>query len=101
MFDELYTLDKKDHLPKFYKTTLIAGTGTIRDGKLIRQDGSEMGYSRATNFFKEEQFKILLKLRFAKRFLLKKALLESTDEKEYQNMVRRINDVFQDEKYIY
>ena len=92
--------DKKDHLPKFYKTTLIAGTGTIRDGKLIRQDGSEMGYSRATNNFKNEQFKILLKLRLAKRFLIKKAQLESKDDNEYNNLIKRINDVFDDERYI-
>lgn len=65
--------DEQDHLPKFYKTTLIAGTGTKRDGKLIRPDGSEMSYSRATNNFKNEQFKILLKLKLAKRFLIKKA----------------------------
>ena len=92
--------DKKDHLPKFYKTKQIAGTGTIRDGKLIRPDCSEMGYSRATNYFKEQQFQILLKLRLAKRFLLKMALLESNNDDEYQDKLRRINDVFNDERYI-
>lgn len=92
--------DKKDHLPKFYRTTLIAGTGTIRDGKLIKPDSSEMSYSRATNNFKNEQFKILLKLRLAKRFLIKKAQIESKDENEYHNKIKRINDVFDDERYI-
>ena len=92
--------DKKDHLPKFYKTTIIAGTGTIRDGKLIRQDGSEMGYSRATNNFKEEQFKTLLKLRFAKRVLIKKAFIESNSPEEYIIKEKRINDVFNDSRYI-
>ncbi len=91
--------DEKYHLPKFYKTTLIAGTGTKRDGKIVKPDGSEMNYSKATNHFKEEQFKTLLKLRLAKRFLLKKAQLES-NEYEYQNIKEKINDVFNDERYI-
>ena len=32
--------------------------------------------------------------------IIKKAKIESKDENEYQNKIKRINDVFDDERYI-
>ncbi len=71
--------DKDDEMPKYHQTTLISGTGTIQDGRMFRPDGSFMSYVRATNNFKEESIKTLLKLRIAKLSLIEKAKLEYTD----------------------
>ncbi|MBR3209141.1 MAG: beta-lactamase family protein [Bacilli bacterium] len=85
--------DNDDEMPRHYQTTLVSGTGTIRDGRMIKPDGTFMTYSRATNNFKEEELMTLLKLRIAKRVLVKKAKLEySGDELEVE--LRRIHESF-------
>ena len=62
--------DDNDEMPKHHGTTLVSGTGTIRDGRIFRPDGSFMTYVRATNNFKEVGLETLLKLRIAKKALI-------------------------------
>jgi len=85
--------DIEDEIPKHFQTTLISGTGTIKDGRIIRPDGSFMPYARATNNFKEEGLETLLKLRVAKKVLTKKAKIELTGT-ELEEKLKEIEDVF-------
>lgn len=85
--------DDNDEMPKHYQTTLVSGTGTIRDGRILRSDGSFMTYVRATNNFKEEGLETLLKLRIAKKVLVKKAYLEFYGDK-LEEELKLINNAF-------
>ena len=85
--------DENDEMPKHFQTTLVSGTGTIRDGRIFRPDESFMTYTRATNNFKEEGLKTLLKLRIAKKVLIKKAKIEYSG-KELQEVLTEINHAF-------
>lgn len=71
--------DNNDQIQKNYGTTLISGTGSMKDGSIIRENGTAMTYTRATNNFKEEGLRTLLKLRIAKKVLVKKAKIELSD----------------------
>ena len=72
--------DDNDEIPKNYETTLLSGTHFFNDeyliqdpsGSLIKPDGTRMTYVRATNNFKEKGLETLLKLRIAKKSLVKK-----------------------------
>ena len=65
----IYTFgDSSIELPKNYETTVIGGTGTIRDGRIIK-DGKEITFLRATNNFKEIQTNTLIKLKFLKNYV--------------------------------
>lgn len=65
----IYTFgDNSVNIPHNYETTVIGGTGTIKDGRIINLDGNEMTFFRATNNFKEEQIKTLIKLKFIKNY---------------------------------
>lgn len=90
--------DKNDEMPKHYETTLISGTGTIQDGRIIRPDGTQMPYVRATNNFKEEGLETILKLRIAKKALIKKAQVELTGT-ELEERLREIQDIFSQKAY--
>ena len=84
--------DDSDEMPKYYGTTLISGTGTMKDGQIVRPDGTYMTYVRATNNFKEESLNTLLKLRIVKNVLVERAKVlfdgqELNDELEYINKV--------------
>lgn len=61
--------DYGDIMPKNYETTVIHGKQNMEDGRIVRPDGTEMPYARATNNFKVEQLLVLLKLRLAKQAL--------------------------------
>lgn len=90
--------DNNDQMPKHYKTTLISGTGTIRDGRIFRPNGSFMTYVRATNNFKEEGLETLLKLRIAKKALVKRANLMYSGN-ELEETIRKIEKVFSSENH--
>lgn len=65
----IYTFgDSSVSLKENYETTVIGGTGTIRDGRIIN-DGEEITFFRATNNFKEIQTKTLIKLKFLKEII--------------------------------
>ena len=85
--------DDNDKMPQNHGTTLISGTGTIKDGRIFRPDGTFMTYVRATNNFKEEGLETLLKLRIAKKALIKKAQIEYSGE-ELEEALRQIDEVF-------
>ena len=85
--------DDKDGLPQYYNATLVSGTGSIKDGQIIRPDGTFMPYVRATNNFKEECLETLLKLRIAKRILIRKAYIEYSGT-ELEEGIEKINDAF-------
>lgn len=85
--------DEEDIMPKHYQTTLISGTGTIKDGRLKRPSGSFMTYVRATNNFKEESIETLLKLRIAKLSLIEKAKIEYEHER-LKSHLNYIEDIF-------
>lgn len=90
--------DDNDQMPQNHRTTLISGTGTIRDGRIFRPDGTFMTYVRATNNFKEEGLETLLKLRIAKKALIKKAQLEYSGE-ELEEALRQIDEVFNKDSF--
>ncbi len=81
--------DDGDNFPLYYETTVTAGTGTLKDGQMLKEDGSFMPYSRVTNNFKEESLDTLFKLRLAKSVLIKRAKLECASEE-----LRRIDEAF-------
>lgn len=85
--------DDNDEMPKHYQTTLVSGTGTIKDGRISRPDGSFMTYVRATNNFKEEGLETILKLRIAKKVLIKKAYLECSAN-ELEAALKSIEETF-------
>lgn len=85
--------DDNDQMPKHYQTTLVSGTGTIKDGRIFRPDGTFMTYVRATNNFKEEGLETLLKLRIAKKVLIKKAMIQYSGD-ELEDKLREINETF-------
>ena len=68
--------DDGDKLPRHKGVTVISGTKSVRDGGIIREDGTVMKYVRATNNFKREELITLIKLRIVKRILINKAQLE-------------------------
>ena len=85
--------DDNDEMPKHYETTLVSGTGTVKDGRIYRPDGSFMTYVRATNNFKEEGLETLLKLRIAKKALVKKARLQYSGSK-LDEVLNEIDETF-------
>lgn len=89
--------DINDEMPKHFSTTLISGTHTNKDGGILRPDGTLMTYVRATNNFKEEGIKTLIKLRIAKKVLLKKAYIEFKDDELIENL-KTIDLVFSGKK---
>lgn len=93
--------DDNDEMPKNYETTVLSGThyfkgkysSTDPKGSLIREDGSYMTYVRATNNFKEECLDTLLKLRIAKKVLVRKAQTQYSDS-ELENEIEKIELAF-------
>ena len=93
--------DDEDVMPKNFATTLLSGTHFFKNeystidpsGALVRPDGTFMTYVRATNNFKEEGLETLLKLRIAKKVLIKKSELEYSGE-ELEEALRQIDKVF-------
>lgn len=64
----IYTFGgKKGILPNNFETIVIGGTGTIRDGRIINENGEEISFFRAMDNFKEEQIKTLLKIKAIKK----------------------------------
>ena len=90
--------DDNDEMPKHHQTTLVSGTGTIKDGRIFRPDGSFMTYVRATNNFKEEGLDTLLMLRIAKKVLIKKAHLEYSGS-ELEEALRNIDQSFNKDNF--
>lgn len=88
--------DDNDQMPKHHETTLVSGTGTIRDGRIFRPDGTFMTYVRATNNFKEEGLETLIKLRIAKKALIKRAHLLYSDL-ELEESLKKIEETFSGE----
>ena len=86
--------DEHDMIPKFFDTIVIGGTNTKRDGSIIRPDGSEMNFSRAMNNFKNEQFIILLKLRFLKLVLSEKIIEQTADNETRKNKLLELDKLF-------
>ncbi len=82
-----------DEFPKNSETTLISGTNSLRDGSLIRPDGTEMRPGRASNNFNAEELKTLLKLRIAKVALTIKATYEYNGE-ELKETLKQIDKAF-------
>lgn len=65
----IYTFgDDSISLKKDFETTVIGGTGTIRDGRIIK-DGEEITFFRATNNFKDIQINTLIKIKFLKNYI--------------------------------
>lgn len=65
----VYTFgDNSIKIPKDYEVTIIGGTGTIRDGRIINNE-KEITFFRATNNFKEIQTNTLIKLKFLKNYI--------------------------------
>ena len=65
----VYTFgDDSISLKKDFETTVIGGTGTIRDGRIIK-DGEEITFFRATNNFKDIQINTLIKIKFLKNYI--------------------------------
>ena len=85
--------DDNDQMPKHHQTTLVLGTRTIRDGRILRPDGTFMTYVRATNNFKEEGLETLLKLRIAKKVLVKRARLQYSGD-QLEDTLREIEESF-------
>lgn len=85
--------DDNDKIPKYKGATIISGTRTIKDGGIIRSDGTVMKYVRATNNFKREELRNIIKLRIAKRILSKKAMLECSGA-ELEEALKEIEEVF-------
>ncbi len=92
--------DDNDAMPKYYETTLISGTGTMKDGSMLRPDGTYMPYVRATNNFKEECLTTLLKLRITKNVLTERAKL-MFEGRELINELNKIDEVFNGKKKNY
>ena len=104
---ENYTYgDENDEMPNFFQTTVVSGTHYYKDeyspadpnGSLIRPDGKRMAYVRATNNFKEEELETLLKLRIAKKILIKKAQIDYNGE-ELKEALKEIEKTFNKDGY--
>lgn len=66
----IYTFgDSSVEIPSNFETTVIGGTGTIRDGRIINKDKTEITFFRATNNFKEIQINTLIKLKLLKNYI--------------------------------